>query len=203
MHVPSKWAMPSLTYIHQFIRRYGFATVVTGNLDASKVPLHLVAEEGEFGTLYGHLARANEHSKEIENQLALAIFDGPHSYISPSWYPSAPAVPTWNYASVHVHGAVSLTDDEDTLKILKKTIEQYEPELLEKKEIINDDYVQRLLKGILGFKIIISSVSGKEKLGQHRSSSEQLAVLKHLEKTESMEELALAEYMKKNAVGIG
>lgn len=124
MHIPDKWNMGSIEKIHQFIAEFGFAALVSNNLEASHIPMLLSKEEGEFGVIYGHFARSNPHWKSIKNTDVLAIFSGPHSYISPTWYETQPSVPTWNYSAVHVVGSIQLTDDETTLKTLEQTIEK-------------------------------------------------------------------------------
>jgi transcriptional regulator len=91
MHVPEKWQMNSLTDMHQFIAQHGFAVVMSSNLEASHIPLILKADEGEYGVLYGHLAHSNPHWKDIIDSSVLCIFNGPHAYISPTWYHASPA----------------------------------------------------------------------------------------------------------------
>ncbi|MGL6251979.1 MAG: FMN-binding negative transcriptional regulator, partial [Billgrantia desiderata] len=86
------------------VERYGFAVLVGADLQATHLPLTLERSEGELGSLYGHFARANPHWRALDGNRALAIFSGPHAYVSPSWYASRPAVPTWNYLAVHATG---------------------------------------------------------------------------------------------------
>ncbi|RPA63157.1 FMN-binding negative transcriptional regulator [Shewanella frigidimarina] len=203
MQVPDKWDMGSRELIHQFINQYGFATVVSNDLEGSHLPLLLIASEGENGTLYGHFARSNSHWKYIENTKVLCIFNGPHSYISPTWYDSHPAVPTWNYSVVHVKGIIELIDDATTARVLESTIQQYEPSLLEGNGFIPDGYQQKLAKGIVGFKIVIDELQGKQKLGQHRNQSDQQGVAQGLSLSNRVDEKQLLAYMMKNNIGLG
>ncbi|MEH6465623.1 MAG: FMN-binding negative transcriptional regulator [Shewanella psychromarinicola] len=203
MQVPDKWDMGSKESIHQFIRQYGFASVVSTDLDGSHLPLLLVSSEGEDGTLYGHFARSNSHWKNIANTKVLCIFNGPHAYISPTWYDSHPAVPTWNYSVVHAKGIIELTDDATTAQVLESTIQQYEPALLQSGGFIPDDYQQKLAKGIVGFKIVIDELQGKQKLGQHRNQSDQQGVVKGLSLSNRTDEKQLLDYMISNNIGLG
>lgn len=197
MHIPEKWKINSNLEIHNFIKEYGFAAVISDDLEASHLPL-LLKEEGENGTLYGHFARTNHHWKLADGAKVLVIFSGPHSYISPTWYQTSPAVPTWNYSAVHATGIIQLTDSETTLKTLDETVKKYEPNLA-----IPKDFKSKLSKGIVGFKICIDSLQGKEKLGQHKSTEDQLGVASALSKADSLESQLLYEYMVNRGVGIG
>lgn len=198
MHIPEKWKMSFTTEMHNFIKEYGFAAVISNDLEASHLPLLLKENEGENGTLYGHFARKNHHWKAANGAKVLVIFSGPHSYISPTWYHTYPAVPTWNYSAVHATGIIQLTDQDTTLTILDETVKKYEPKLT-----IPEDFKSKLSKGIVGFKINIESLQGKEKLGQHRSTEDQLGVTSALSEAESLESQLLYQYMVNRGVGIG
>ncbi|WP_153913189.1 FMN-binding negative transcriptional regulator [Shewanella sp. TC10] len=196
MYIPKKLQMESLEQIHDFIDEFSFAILTTQDLTASHLPLLLKRDEGELGTLYGHLAKANGHWKSFDTQAILAVFSGPHGYISPTWYDSYPAVPTWNYAAVHVKGLISLTSREETLQILSDTIQYYEPSLAESDGFVPEEYKQKLAKAIVGFKIEITHAEGKLKLGQHRSEADQQGVLNGLAKSSRLDDKALFTYTK-------
>ena len=125
MYTPSAFAEHDPARLHDFIRRHGFATLVThgeGGLVASHLPLLLDADAGPQGVLLGHMARANPQWRSVAGQ-ALAVFHGPHAYISPAWYGSHGTVPTWNYVAVHAHGDVHLVEDEGgLLDILRRSV---------------------------------------------------------------------------------
>ena len=198
MHVPEKWKINSNIEIYNFIKEYGFAAVISNDLEASHIPLLLKESEGTNGTLYGHFARTNPHWKTADGAKVLVIFSGPHSYISPTWYQTTPAVPTWNYSAVHATGIIQLTDQVTTLTTLDETVKKYEPNLA-----IPEEFKSKLSNGIVGFKINIESLQGKEKLGQHRSTEDQLGVLSALSKAESLESQLLHQYMVNRGVGTG
>lgn len=198
MHIPEKLKMNSYEEIQEFIKNYSFAAVISADLEASHLPLIFKSSEGEMGTLYGHFARTNPHWKLVDSSEVLVIFSGPHSYISPTWYESKPAVPTWNYSAVHVRGIARLTDKNITLDALDETVKKYEPNLS-----IPEDFKSKLSNGIIGFKIEVSSIEGKEKLGQHRSKADQLGVVAALSSGQNLESQQLYQYMLNKNIGLG
>lgn len=90
------------------------------------------------------------------------VFSGAHAYISPTWYDAKPAVPTWNYAAVHCYGVASLLSDTETQDMLDKLVTKYEPKLLQDKQIMPDEYQQKLRQAIVGFKIVIDEIQAKK-----------------------------------------
>ncbi|GAA0573645.1 FMN-binding negative transcriptional regulator [Halomonas salifodinae] len=176
MYRPRDTRMP-LDEAQDLIDAHGFAVLLDGGLQASHLPLVLSRGEGELGTLYGHFARANPHWQALEGQRVLAIFQGPHAYVSPRWYAARPAVPTWNYVSVHASGIVERLDDEATQAAFDTLLAKYEPDLLDDAEILSDAYRRRLLKGTVGFRIRLDDLQGKAKLGLNRSREDQAGVL--------------------------
>ncbi|MBB3141055.1 FMN-binding negative transcriptional regulator [Halomonas organivorans] len=173
---PRDTRMP-LAQAQALIDAHGFASLVDDSLQASHLPLVLARDEGDLGTLYGHFARANPHWQGLEGRRVLAIFQGPHSYVSPRWYAARPAVPTWNHATVHAGGTLERLDDDATLTALDALVAKYEPELLDEPDIMSPAYRQRLLKGVVGFRIRLDELQGKAKLGLNRSREDQAGVL--------------------------
>ena len=129
MYMPERFREDDLLTLHALMRDYSFATLVTqheGLPFASHLPLMLAADEGPYGTLYGHMARANAQWRDFDaSQDVLVIFHGPHTYVSPSWYEADPTnVPTWNYAVVHAYGSPRLITDDDASHALLDTLVQ-------------------------------------------------------------------------------
>lgn len=181
---------------HRFINNFGFGVIVSGSLTGTHLPFYLCTEEGEIGALYSHFARANPHWKELQSAQVLIIFSGPHSYISPSWYSQTPAVPTWNYAAVHAYGVVSLLDDGQTIEAVENITCKYEPELLITKDILTDAYRDKLLSGIVGFKVELTHLEGQSKIGQNKKKQDQVQVFNALSNSNNLDSLALASYMR-------
>lgn len=203
MFITQCFKITELSEIHQFIHEYGFGVIISNSLTATHLPFLLKIEEGNNGILYTHCAKANPHWKEINNEEVLIVFSGPHSYISPSYYAKGPGVPTWNYTAVHVYGKVSLLDKNDTLNAVDDIVIKYEPNLLAEQKILTNEYRDKLLNGIVGFKVDITKVEGQLKLGQQRCRDDQKGVYAALKASNKLDEQALAQYMKKVNLGSG
>jgi transcriptional regulator len=204
MFIPNKFKMTEITDKHEFIEEYGFGVMIssTDGLSATHLPFVLNVNEGNQGVLYAHCAKANTHWKDLEGQNVLVIFTGPHAYISPSWYSSKPAVPTWNYTAVHAYGVVSLLNPQDTINAIDQIVNKYEPQLLVKRDIVTDQIKDKLLAGIVGFKIELNKIEGQLKLGQNRSKDDQAGIYKALSSSENLQNLLLAKYMQKLNIGM-
>lgn len=174
MYVPPSMRL-SRQQAWELVERHDFGVLVGPGLEATHLPLLLERSEGEFGTLYGHFARANPHWRTLNGNRALAIFSGPHAYISPTWYASRPAVPTWNYLAVHATGSVELLDDESTRRLLERSLAHFEPALLDSLSR-EPGYVEKMQAGVAGFRLRIESLTGKAKLGRQRSLADQEGV---------------------------
>jgi len=189
MYIPKAFREDDLETLHAFMREYSFATLVTqqnGELVASHLPFLFDAERGSYGTLMGHMARGNSQWRTFaEMQEALVIFQGPHTYISPSWYEDdlAASVPTWNYAVVHAYGIPRLIEDDVALyTMLQALVEKHEAQF-EKQWTFKplDEYMQKRLRAIVGFEIPITRLEGKFKMSQNRSTNDQGRVIVALE----------------------
>lgn len=203
MHVEEKWRLTEQEQIFAFIEKYSFATLVSPSLQASHLPLML---DRRNHCLIGHFARNNPHWHELAQDTVkqhLVIFNGPHGYISPTWYQNKPAVPTWNYAAVHIKGCAEMLSGDETNHALELLMHKYEPELLVSREVVSADYQAKLIKGIVGFRISLEVVDAKAKLGQHRSNADQQGVATGLSNSNSAEHQALLRYMQELKLGIG
>ncbi len=185
-----------------FIDEFSFGIIVSKSLDATHLPF-LIEQEGKYGVLYSHFAKSNLQWKNIDNEEVLIIFNGYHSYISPTWYKTKPAVPTWNYVAVHTYGTVRLIDDSQTIEILGKRVKKFEPSLQNNKEIIPSEFRDKLSTGVICFKIEITKLEGKLKLGQQRSNEDQKGVVKGLQEQDNTDAQALVKYMLEHKIGIG
>lgn len=203
MFIPNSFKMTELADKHQFIKEFGFGVVISfeNNLSATHLPFILDTDEGEQGVLYAHCAKANPHWKSIDGANVLVIFTGPHSYISPSWYTTKSAVPTWNYTAVHAYGVASLLAPQDTVKAVDQVVKKYEPQLLIDRNIVTDPLKHKMLAGIVGFKIELTKLEGQLKLGQNRSKDDQAGIYSALNRSSNYDDLALAKYMQKLGMG--
>lgn len=203
MYIPPSMKMESLDEMHAFMETFSFGTLVSAALEATSLPFILRPQEGLCGTLYAHFARANDHWKGLDGQRVLILFSGPHTYISPSWYAQAPAVPTWNYAAVHAYGKVTLLDTDQTSILLEETVRQYEASLLEERQIVTEEIQAKLLAAVVGVKITLDQLDGKLKLGQHRQPADQEGVVAGLQAQTDHQSAALLDYMLEKQLGIG
>ena len=136
--------------------------------------------------MLAHMARANPQWHDFDNsQEVLIIFQGPHAYISPSWYEVEQSVPTWNYAVVHAYGFPQLIEDQEKLyNLLKILIETHEAQFDEPWPFqLTDEYLQKMMRGIVGFEIEITRLEGKFKLSQNRTETERENVIAALQKS--------------------
>jgi transcriptional regulator len=163
---------------------------------ASHLPFLVEPDAGSNGYLWGHMARANPHWPTLAGEV-LVIFPGPHAYISPAWYEEDNTVPTWNYIAVHVYGKITLTHAPDELrKIVEDSVHYYEsnrpkPWVLDS----SADYVSKMLKGIVGFKIEITHLEGKWKLNQNHSAARQRRVANALKQLSDQASQEIANLM--------
>ncbi|WP_168011906.1 FMN-binding negative transcriptional regulator [Halomonas salinarum] len=202
MYVPPTLRMAT-PKAQALIEAHPFGVLIGDDLQATHLPLQLSRDEGEFGTLYGHLARANPHWQALEDRRVLAIFTGPHAYVSPTWYATRPAVPTWNYAAVHAEGRFERLDGAATAALIERSLAHFEPGLVDDKATLDDSFRDRLLAGIVGFRVPIASLQGKAKLGQQRSAADQAGVAAGLGDSAAPEAQALLRYMHDQALGTG
>ena len=205
MYVPAPFGVSDEKTLASFIERYDFATLISSaaaGLVASHIPI-LLQHSGGKAALIGHVARANTQWRQFDGSTeALAIFHGPHAYVSPSWYATSPAVPTWNYAAVHVYGKPRASEDRDfTTAALSALVTKYENTRATpwRMEGLADDVFGKLASAIVAFEMPIDRIEGKFKLGQNRSREDRLGTLQGLDAEGSPNADALAEFIREHA----
>jgi transcriptional regulator len=186
MYVPSAFERTEPAELFTFIESHSFALLVSahnGELFGTHLPLLLDRGTGPYGTLVGHMARANPHWRDLDGQPVLAVFSGPHAYVSPSWYESENVVPTWNYVAVHATGTARLVDDPtQAAAILAAMVETYERNMPHPWRLdTGSDYFARQVKAIVGFRIEVTRLEGKWKLNQNHPAERREKVARALE----------------------
>jgi transcriptional regulator len=196
--------------LRAMMRAVRLATLVTATAEglvATPLPLFLREDEGDRGTLYGHVARANPQWRLAPSPEALAIFSGPDAYITPSWYAAkaehGPGVPTWNYAAVHVYGPVAFFDDPALLReIVSRLTDLHEGERSTPWSVGDapEPFVAAQLKGIVGVRLPISRIEGKRKMSQNRPDADRAGVIAGLGESERPLDRAVAEMIRRDPV---
>ena len=187
MYCPAAFRQDDLPSLHAQIQASGLAIVTSPGaqgLQASHLPLLLEPGEGEFGTLYGHFARANPHWRDLaDGAEALAVFSGPDAYVHPGWYPAkaehGKVVPTWNYIAVHAWGQAEVFDEPERLLQLVSRLSDRHEQGRAQPWAVEDaprDYIDIMLRAIVGFALPIRRIEGKWKLSQNRSTLDQAGV---------------------------
>ena len=208
MYVPRAFAVDDIKILHQQMQASPLPVLVTHasqGLLASHVPMLLNPDEGPCGTLYGHLARANPHWQDLaQGTEALVIFAGEQAYISPTFYPGkadhGKAVPTWNYLAVHAYGMAEVFDDAERLLALVSRLSDRHEANRPAPWAVSDapaDYVDSMLKAIVGFRLPITRLEGKRKLSQNRHAADQAGVRQGLLANRNPQDHALAHLMVK------
>ena len=198
LYTPKYYRLEDKEKVKQVIEENSFATIVSnkdGVPTASHIPL-LLHKDGNY--LSGHFARANKQWMDLNGQEVLAIFQGPHSYISPSWYETKDAVPTWNYVSVHVYGKVEIIEDSKEVKdLLSRMVDKYEgKDSSYKLENVSSTYLDDLYKGIVCFRLTMERIESTAKLSQNHSIERKERVVNGLDGVGSEDSKEIARWMK-------
>ena len=187
-----------------FLRANPFAILVSsvdGRPFATHVPLAARETSGEI-VLRGHVARANPHWKSFQQeQESLAIFQGPHAYISPALYESGENVPTWNYAAVHVYGRVSVVDEKQAREILEELIAEFDSSYSAQWAALSEEYRSRMLRHIVAFEMVASRLETKFKLSQNRTRQEQAKIIRALTNSGDSAIAGVAALMQEQGLG--
>jgi transcriptional regulator len=201
MYIPEQYKNDNPEEIGAFLKQNSFGILVNltdGKLWATHIPLELDTNENGKEVLVGHLSKENPQWKSFapDNKI-LAIFSGPHSYISPSWYEHE-NVPTWNYIAVHVYGTIKIIEGEALLKSLKNLVDKYEANSENPMCIENlSEKTMLQTRGIVAFEIEIDSIEAIKKMSQNRNEKDFQNIISELEKTANPNALAVANVMKK------
>ena len=204
MYKPLYSAQTNKDSLHSFIDENSFGTVICRGvhpaLEITHIPFLLDKSTGMNGTLLSHVARSNPISKSLaSSDEVVVIFQGPHGYISPSWYSSRAEVPTWNYSVVHAYGRPRLLHDAELIKQLERLVDKYEHENRNRWRIseLKASFFDQLRKEIVGFAIEIIRLEGKFKLSQNRNLEDRQGVIEGIVKRGNPLDSELAAMMKK------
>ena len=201
MYIPEIYKNENQAEIHNFIHENGFAILINQTNDklwATHIPLVLETNDDGELQFIGHVSKLNPQGESFKtHDDVLAIFTGPHSYISSSWYDHE-NVPTWNYIAVHVYGKVTLLSHDESVASLKNLVDKYESN--SENPIRVEDLSEKTMRearGITGFKITITSIEATKKLSQNRDAKNYQNIISELEKTNENQSIVIANEMKK------
>lgn len=201
MFIPNYYKNENIEEVKDFLVKNSFGILISqveGKISGTHIPMELDTDENGNDVLIGHISKANPQSKYLINQEEiLAIFNGPHSYVSSSWYQKE-NVPTWNYVAVHIYGTVKIIEGEKLLNSLKKLVDKYE------KNSENPVSVEKLssrtmkeINGIIGFSIKINEIQAAYKLSQNRDKIDYQNIRTELEQNGNPHSFEIAKEMKK------
>ena len=191
MYIPKFNAVTDTAQLFDFMRQFSFATLVTahdGLPYATHLPFLVYPDRGPTGTVVAHMARANPQWRDFAGgddaaqREALVIFQGAHTYISPSWYAEPASVPTWNYMIAHAYGVPRIIEDEARVReALRALVDLHEGGFEEPWTMdLPEDYLLKMQRAIVAFEIPIARLEGKYKLSQNRSEGDQRRVIERL-----------------------
>jgi transcriptional regulator len=201
MYTPEIYNNENQEEIKKFLQENSFGILINqtnGRLCATHIPLELETNEEGNEILYGHISKENpQWNGFLNNDQVLAVFSGPHSYISSSWYDHE-NVPTWNYIAVHVYGKIKIIEGEAVIESLKKLVDKYE-QYSENPVRIEDLSKKTMLqaRGIVAFEIVITEIQATKKMSQNRDEKNLKNIISELEKTEDFQSIAVANEMRK------
>lgn len=209
MYIPASFRETRVEKLHDLIVKHPLGLLVThanNGLEASPIPFLLYADEGEYGILRSHLAKANPHWKSLTERVGcLVVFQGPAGYVTPSWYPSKAenhkVVPTWNYATVQVWGKASVTEDvawlQQQLDDLTTLHEGSRPQPWSVSDA-PPDYIANQMKAIIGIEIPIGRIEGKWKMSQNKDDADREGVIAGMRSdTDPHRNIQVADMVKK------
>lgn len=201
MYIPKPFKQEEDEEIISFIRENSFGILFSqiDQPDATHLPFILKNWEGG-SCLYSHMARANRQWQKLNQEQVLVVFQGPHAYISPTWYAAENVVPTWNYTAVHVYGRFQIIEEKE--KVLESLVEMtnfYETKESQPWQLpIGQEYVEQLSKGIVSFEIEITKLEAKWKLSQNHTPERRKRVIQELHNKQTDHSVSIATLMEKD-----
>jgi transcriptional regulator len=201
MFIPDSYKNENQEEIKKFLQENSFGILINQTdekLCATHIPLELDTNKDGNEILFGHISKENPQWKGFtDNDQILAVFSGPHSYISSSWYDHE-NVPTWNYIAIHVYGKIKIIEGDAVVESLKKLVDKYEQN--SKNPVRVADLSKKTMmqtRGIVAFEIEITEIQATRKLSQNRDEKNYQNIISELEKTEDIQAIAVANEMKK------
>ncbi len=200
MYTPKLYREEDRSEILDFLKKNNFPALVTHDgerLVATHLPVEVVETENDGLTIYSHMSRANPQWKSFGEQEAMFIFQGAHTYISPTWYNHV-NVPTWNYMMVHVYGTLQIMTDAELYSTLSRLVERHEAASAYRLESLPQDFVEKEMKGTVGFSMQVTRMDAGYKLSQNRNDEDHANIINELNKQDNDDARKVADAMGRN-----
>jgi transcriptional regulator len=198
VYIPKLYREEDREKILEFLKQNNFPALVSKNgesLVATHLPVEIEAGENDKLTIYGHMSRANPQWKTFGAQEVLLIFQGAHTYISPTWYDHV-NVPTWNYMMVHVYGKARVVEGEELHSVLSRLVERHEAASSYGLESLPPDFVAKEMNGVAGFAVDVTRIDAGYKLSQNRNDKDHENIIHELEKRKDEASMGVARAMR-------
>jgi transcriptional regulator len=200
MYIPKLYREVDRDRILEFLHKNNFPALVSYNrksLVATHLPVEVEAGEKDTLTIYGHMSRANRQWESFGEQEVMLIFQGAHTYISPTWYDHV-NVPTWNYMMVHVYGTARVLEGDELYSVLSRLVKKHETQSSYRLESLPQDFVEKEMRGVAGFAVAVTRIEASYKLSQNRDAENHANVIRELEKREDDASKKVAKAMREN-----
>jgi transcriptional regulator len=198
VYIPKYYREEDRQKILAFLKQNNFPAIVSFDGErpiATHTPVEVVENENGSVAIYAHISRANPQWRTFDNQEILLIFQGAHTYISPRWYNHV-NVPTWNYMMVHVYGKVRLLQDDELYTFLSRLIQNHEVKPSYRLEGLPQDFVQKEIRGVVGFAIDVTRIDAGYKLSQNRNDEDHENIVQELDKRGDIDSMKVASAMR-------
>ena len=205
MYTPKYFREEEREPILAFLRQNNFPAIVSYDGEkpiATHMPVEVVEEDEGKLTIYGHISRANPQWKTFGAQEILLIFQGAHTYISPRWYNHV-NVPTWNYMMIHVYGKVRLLQHDEVFALLSRLVRAHETDTAYRLEGLPQDFVEKEIKGMVGFAIDVTRIDAGYKLSQNRNDEDHANIVQELMKRSDTDSVKVANAMREKRKASG
>lgn len=200
MYTPKLYRQEDSEIILDFVKKNNFPALVSTSetgLIATHIPVEVVETEDGSWKIYSHMSRVNLQWKSFGDQEVMLIFQGAHTYISPTWYEKV-NVPTWNYMMVHLYGRAQVVEGEELKATLGRLIEKHETQTSYRLETLPEDFLNKELKGAVGFVVDVTRIEAGYKLSQNRNDADHANIVRELEMRGDEESGKVAEAMRKS-----
>jgi len=197
LHIPKLYREEDRGKIVEYLQSNSFPALISHDgekLVATHIPVEIIENQDGSLTVLGHMSRANPQWKSFGEQEVLLIFQGPHTYISPRWYNHV-NVPTWNYVNIHVYGRVHMLEGQELKSLLSALVTKHENGTGYNLEDLPADFVEKEMRGVVGFSLDVTRLDAASKLSQNRDDESYSSIISHLKERDDDSSAEIAREM--------